>query len=64
MTDEPKKRVMNEAEFAEAVGGWHRETIARLRREGLIDHCKKGRMIWYLPEHVDSFHRRFERKAK
>lgn len=59
-----KKRSLTEEEFAKEVGSWHPETIARLRRAGKIDHCKRGRLIWYLnPEHVESFHRKFEKKA-
>jgi len=56
-------RNISEAEFAKAVG-WHRETIARMRREGKIDHCQEGRKIWYVyPSHVIAFNHRFEKPA-
>jgi len=57
-------QIISEEQFA-AIVGWHKETIAQMRRDGKIDHCREGRKIWYLvPEHVDSFSRRFERKAQ
>jgi DNA-binding transcriptional regulator PaaX len=57
-----KTKVLSEEQFAKEVG-WHRESIARMRRNGEIDHCKEGRKVWYLsPDHVESFHRRFEKK--
>lgn len=58
-----KKRILSENEFAKEVG-WHRESIAKMRREGKIDHCKQGRKVWYLnPEHVESFHLKFQQMA-
>ena len=57
------KRILTEAEFAIVVRR-HRETIARMRRNGEIAHCKRGRNVWYVnPKHVDEFNERFEVQA-
>lgn len=57
------KKVLTEDEFAYLVNH-HPETVAKMRRKGEIDHCKRGRKVWYLnPEHVEAFNRRFEVRA-
>ena len=63
MKMEVEKRYYTEKEFA-AIVGWHKESVANMRREGKIAHCKEGRKVWYLPEHIDAFNHRFERKAQ
>lgn len=60
---EIEKRYYTEKEFA-AIVGWHKESIADMRRAGKLDHCREGRKIWYLPEHINSFNRRFEKKVE
>jgi hypothetical protein len=51
---------LTEEEFALLVKH-HRETVAKMRRHGEIEHCKRGRKVWYLnPKHVDAFNRKFE----
>lgn len=58
------KRNLSEEEFAKEVG-WHRESIAKLRRAGKIVHCQEGRKVWYVyPDHVDAFNSRFEQKPE
>lgn len=58
-----EKTVLTEDEFAILVQH-HPETIAKMRRNGEIDHCKRGRKIWYLnPKHVDAFNQKFEVQA-
>lgn len=57
------KAVLTEPEFA-ALVNHHPETIGKMRRNGEIAHCKRGRKVWYLnPKHVDDFNRRFEVQA-
>lgn len=58
-----EKQNLTEEQFAKLVG-WHRESIAKMRREGKIDHCQEGRKVWYVvPDHFESFNRKFERAA-
>jgi hypothetical protein len=58
-----EKRVLTETEFAILVNH-HPETIGKMRRKGEINHCKRGRKVWYLnPQHVDAFNQKFEVRA-
>lgn len=58
-----KKRILTEAEFAILVRH-HPVTIGKMRRNGQIDYCQRGRKYFYKnPEHVESFINRSERSA-
>lgn len=58
-----EKPTLTEDEFAVLVKH-HPETIAKMRRNGEIAHCKRGRKVWYLnPKHVDAFNQKFEVQA-
>lgn len=57
------KAVLTEIEFA-ALVSHHPVTVGNMRRKGEIDHCKRGRKVWYLnPKHVDAFNQKFEVQA-
>lgn len=58
-----QKPVLSEDEFAVLVRH-HKETVAKMRRNGEIDHCQRGRKVWYLnPKHIDAFNQKFEKVA-
>lgn len=60
MSAELETKNVNEGQFAKIVG-WHRESIAKLRRAGKVVHCKEGRKVWYvIPDHVIAFNRQRE----
>lgn len=57
-----QKLMLSEDEFARLVRH-HRETVAKMRRNGEIEHCQRGRKVWYLQKHVDAFNQKFEKAA-
>ncbi len=53
---------MTEAEFAKAVGA-SPSTVGRLRRARKIDYHRYGRMVYYLPEDIESWHKTMKHEA-
>lgn len=56
------KLMLSEIEFA-ALVRHHPVTVGNMRRKGEIDHCKRGRKVWYLQKHVEAFNQKFEKPA-
>ena len=60
MTETTKTRVLNEKQFAEAVGLSYQK-VKQMRQRGTVNHLRIGRRILYrFPEHVELFLNRFE----
>jgi DNA-binding MurR/RpiR family transcriptional regulator len=53
---------MTEAEFAKAVGA-SPSTVGRLRRARKIDYHRYGRMVYYLPEDIEAWHKTMKHEA-
>jgi hypothetical protein len=53
-------RVLNEKQFAEAVGLSYQK-VKQMRQKGTVNHLRIGRRVLYrYPEHIESFLSRFE----
>ena len=56
-------RVLNEREFAQAIGISY-SLLKKLRQQGTVKFCRVGRRVLYKnPEHVEAFLSQYEKAA-
>jgi hypothetical protein len=64
MSEQPEREILTEEQFAERVG-CSPFTIARRRKDKLINYRRDGRRVYYLaPDDIEAYHERMKRDAK